>query len=86
MVCVDENLCWAGGNLNSNLLKWDGSSWTQVATPDNGNISSIACENANSCWAGGNMDAKLLKWDGVSWTQISTPDNNNIQAIEFRSP
>ncbi len=67
------------------ILHWDGTSWSQVATPNpsssfNG-LWDVSADPSSDAWAVGNWFGKhgyertlILHWDGVSWTRVASPD------------
>jgi hypothetical protein len=91
--CTSPANCWAVGDYGSisagagvivNLaLHWDGTTWTQVSTPDPGGLNNndanfldtVRCISATSCWAAGNVSAgggadlnQALVWNGTAWS------------------
>ena len=81
---------WAVGDFISDtpvstvstlVMHWDGTSWTQVASPDpfeDDNLSGVAASSAGSAVAvgtgqtaakGGKNVTLALRWDGTAWTQ-----------------
>jgi hypothetical protein len=87
---------WAVGSTYSRggcayTSHWNGTSWTQVATPsipNNVTLNSVSARGTHDVWAAGTSsqeDAQsgwtlersiALHWDGVSWKQIATGDQN----------
>ncbi|MGA2789764.1 MAG: hypothetical protein ABSF00_03230 [Candidatus Bathyarchaeia archaeon] len=85
---------WAVGGIQAGssssagpvILYWDGTKWTQVATPTipggisptghtSATLKSVFCSGPNDCWASGlpgKIFATLFHWDGVTWTNIPT--------------
>jgi hypothetical protein len=53
------------------LLHYDGTSWSQVAIPDNNGIADVAAISPANAWAVG-VDGTILHWDGTSWTVATT--------------
>jgi hypothetical protein len=93
MTCASASECWAVGfyqTSNSNLrqtliLKWNGSVWKIVASPNgdtshNNVLYGVACVSASQCWAVGNYnngtaDVTLIeKWNGTSWKVVASPN------------
>jgi len=77
--CTDAANCWATGD-NGTIVRWNGVSWSEVASPTVENLNEVHCADADNCWAvgdaGGNIDEQplFLQWDGTAWTQYdSTP-------------
>lgn len=87
---LNDDDVWAVGTLEQNLdrtdaliLHWDGTKWTQVATPpiDTSNyLTAVAVVSANNVWAVGTsfQDSQfkkmILHWDGSNWTRVTTGD------------
>ncbi len=97
VACVSANECWAVGDafdsssqLSQTLIeKWDGASWSIVASPANNSgfdthLSKVTCAAANQCWAVGyyysnnsNSNRTLIeKWDGASWSIVVSPNSS----------
>jgi PKD repeat protein len=97
--CMSASACWAvgyridgdvryGGNTQTLIEQWDGSTWSIVASPntDGGvnELNSISCGASSECWAVGRSynDAYrtlIEKWDGSSWTIVPSPNTNDYQ-------
>jgi hypothetical protein len=88
--CVNASSCVAVGAYKTGsvsqtlILNWDGSAWTQIASPNHGanssDLDSVSCVSASVCVAVGkyNNDAHrnqsfVLDWDGSTWTEVSSP-------------
>ncbi|HEY2443021.1 MAG TPA: hypothetical protein VGI31_07805 [Streptosporangiaceae bacterium] len=89
---------WAVGDYQTSsfaiktlILHWDGTSWTQVTSPnpggasDGGDLNGISASSATDAWATGNYTdssgvsvSLALHWDGTSWTQVSTPSPGGL--------
>ena len=81
---------WAVGSFSNGtadqtlLLHWDGTSWTQVTTPNpsaTGNeLDGVGASSARDAWAVGSFSngkanqTLILHWDGSSWTQVKSPN------------
>jgi hypothetical protein len=85
---ISSNDAWAVGEYQSTTtfikqtltMHWDGSSWSVVASPNNGSadnvLRSIAALSSNDIWSVGYSSgyrALALHWDGSSWTEAPTP-------------
>jgi hypothetical protein len=66
-------------------LHWNGTSWTQVPTPNPGfpsapnDLTAVSAASASDAWAVGyygNLYFRTLAlhWNGTSWAQVATPD------------
>jgi hypothetical protein len=77
-----------GSNVFETLiLHWDGTTWTQVASPDpaqSSELTGVAATSASNAWAvgyyySGTADQSLiLHWDGTSWTQVTSPNPGSV--------
>src|SRR5579884_2944829 len=87
MSAVSASDGWAVGFTNSKTLaeRWDGSSWTVVATPSPAGgsdfLTAASMVSSTDAWAVGNTSegplgskAIILHWDGASWKQVPDPD------------
>jgi len=105
VTCVSSSDCWAVGWYDDSssfsqtlALEWNGTSWSQVATPDPGGTSvdnylrGVACASSSECWAVGydydynNSHAYqtlALEWNGTSWSQVAIPDPGGTSANDF---
>lgn len=81
------------------ILHWDGTSWSQVPSPNPSRDNSLVGVSANSptdAWAVGNyydsnlaLVALILHWDGTSWSQVASPnpsrDVNRLSSVSATS-
>jgi hypothetical protein len=64
---------------------WDGTSWSQVGSPDPNehssfNLAGIAAISANDIWAAGTVG--IENWNGTSWSLVSaTPGGVGVAAL-----
>jgi hypothetical protein len=88
--CVAARDCWAVGtysppgdpvtDLRNELLRWNGTKWSQVRAPDPGRTSQganaligVRCTSAANCWAVGFQERcdslvdQILHWNGRKW-------------------
>jgi hypothetical protein len=84
---ISANNVWAVGNYNqasvrSEILHFDGSSWTNINIPQNQSGSylySLHAINANDIWAAGGQGgspirpAYTIHYNGSSWTEVTVP-------------
>jgi hypothetical protein len=64
---------------------WDGTSWSQVASPDPNahigySLAGIAAISANDIWAAGT--AGIENWNGTSWSIISAVPSGVSGALD----
>ncbi len=81
--CLAVGWSWiAGVTMSSLALRWNGSRWASVGTPDihGANLYGVDCASAEDCWAvgsvesvGGSSHSLALRWNGSSWTQATLP-------------
>lgn len=67
------------------IVRWHGSSWRQVTSPDPGGpfgqsiIEDVAATSASDAWAvgfygnGSHGGTMILRWNGTAWTQVTSP-------------
>ena len=77
------------------VAHWDGSSWTEVPSPNVGNrhneLSAVAAISSNDVWAvgtwrniAGNYQTLTEHWNGSSWTLVPSPNpssENGLSAV-----
>jgi|GEM_PF-2030362 len=65
---IDNNNMFAVGD-NGTFLKYNGSVWTQVASPSANHLRSVWASSANDVWAVGD-NATVLHYNGSTLTQV----------------
>ena len=64
------------------ILRWNGTAWTQVPSPNPGlsdELVGVTAISADSAWAVGWTQSSggprplILRWNGVTWTQVPSP-------------
>jgi hypothetical protein len=95
---VSASDAWAVGyygtfGLSTLVLRWDGSGWTQVPSPNPGYPASsstlygVSAVSASDAWAVGtygNVEQTLvLAWNGTSWTQVPAPSPGGAQGSQL---
>ncbi|MCW0217288.1 MAG: hypothetical protein OJI67_03095, partial [Prosthecobacter sp.] len=87
---LDTNNVWVGTNLNSttkvpDILKWNGSSWSQSNTglPANtlNNTRGFAGTSASNLWLCNDQLGYIGYWNGATWTQDTSNTANSLQSI-----
>jgi hypothetical protein len=67
---------WAVGTTGSHtlILRWNGTAWTQVASPS-GSLSSVAATSTTNAWAVGSSGSRtlILHWNGTAWLHVPSP-------------
>jgi hypothetical protein len=66
------------------ILRWDGTSWSQVPSPSPGNLDfleGVGATSTSNAWAVGITSAKdtadqtlILHWNGTAWKRVRSPD------------
>jgi hypothetical protein len=84
----------AGKCAKTLIVRWNGTTWTRVPSPDPGQnsvLTSVAATSASSAWAfgqtGGGM--LILRWNGTSWTRVPSPNlgpDFALQGVTATSP
>src|SRR5207247_3597769 len=76
----------ADGRTRPAVQSWDGTSWTEVPTPQPSagysTLRSVSCPSPSSCtavgWATNGQNAPLIEsWDGSAWTIKTTSTPND---------
>ena len=96
VTCVNTSDCWAVGSYGDTeldptlALNWNGSSWTQVVTPDAGgplgfngsDLNSVSCLSSSDCWAVGqsiNGELQAFVLTGTGWQVANVPSQPGYQ-------
>jgi len=88
------------GAAVATALNWNGTAWTQVATPvsttNNLSINAISGTSGNDIWVAGEtvtpgyhnrqFTSVLMHYNGSSWTQMTAPDNSGLLDVDPVSP
>jgi hypothetical protein len=61
--------------VQSVMLHYNGSSWTQFTVPDNSGLTAVAAISPTDAWAVA-ADGNILNWNGTSWTVETTAFNS----------
>jgi len=84
------------GAAVATALNWNGSTWTQVATPvsttNNLSINAISGASASDIWVVGEtmtpgyhnrqFTSVIMHYNGSSWTQMTAPDNSGLLDVD----
>ncbi len=93
MAIASDNV-WAVGLggassiLWSQIIHWDGNSWSNYST-HGGALNSISSTGPADIWAVGADYASfdnILHWDGASWSGVPSPDIGPLNAVEAIAP
>ncbi|WP_433303761.1 hypothetical protein ACQP2F_12945 [Actinoplanes sp. CA-030573] len=84
------NLPYGNKIRQSQILHWDGTAWTQVASPNNGStfLYDVAALSATDAWAvgvGTGGSALVVRWNGTSWHTVAAPPLVNLGGVTARS-
>jgi hypothetical protein len=83
---VGSNPDSGAGPARTLVLRWDGTRWPRVPSPDPGaganQLTGVSAVSGTSAWAvgdyspnpsGGPQRTLILGWDGTAWSQVSSP-------------
>jgi hypothetical protein len=85
---VGQDGTYSSPDAASLILHWNGTAWTQVASPDpstgtypDNNLTGVSGDSASDVWAVGYYQSSslaeatlVLHWNGTAWTQVTSPD------------
>ena len=74
---------WAVG-WNGVIIKWDGSSWSSVASPTTSSLLSVYMISSDEGWAVG-CNGVILRWDGSSWSLVTSPTKGSLASVYMLS-
>ncbi len=85
-----------GEPSNTLILHWDGTSWSQMPSPNPGGfgglLDGVSVLSATDAWAvgisypvGGTKDALILHWDGTSWSMVDGPNVPGLHRVSADS-
>jgi hypothetical protein len=88
---VSASDAWAVGTDGSGhglIVHWNGSTWKQVPSPNNGGVdilSAVAATSASDAWAVGGESTSsdpsgvtlIVHWNGSAWKQVPSPSPNS---------
>jgi hypothetical protein len=80
---VGNGEVWVGGQTGL-LLRWDGTRWSQVATPTTQTLRALWASSATDVWAVGEGGV-VLRWNGTSVSLVPSGTTANLRAIWGRS-
>lgn len=77
---------WAvGANNNSNIARWNGTSWSRVNSPTSSTLYSLDMVSSTDGWAVG-QSGKIIRWGGSSWSNVSSPTSSTLYGVSMASP
>jgi hypothetical protein len=94
--CVSSRSCMAvgssfgttGGLARTFTARWDGASWSQIASPtpgQGGSLTGVWCVNDSRCDAvgesisgSGTQRALVERWNGTTWSVIASPNASGV--------
>ncbi|MFI5893987.1 hypothetical protein ACIA5D_28195 [Actinoplanes sp. NPDC051513] len=84
------NLPYGNRIRQSMVQHWNGSAWTQVATPNNGStyLYDVAAVSATDAWAVGFAStggAFVIRWNGSAWNTVAAPPLASLNSVAARS-
>ena len=72
---------WAVGT-GGTILRWNGSSWSNVPSPTTNHLYSVSMVSASDGWAVG-QNGRIIRWNGSSWTVVSSPNTTDLWAVDM---
>lgn len=70
---------WAVGNGGA-IIHWDGQDWTEVPSPTDERLLSVATAGPDDGWAVGHAGA-MIRWDGSEWHAYSSPTTEDLNSV-----
>jgi hypothetical protein len=98
VACASSSECWAVGYYNNGSVpqtlieRWDGNSWSIVASLNNGangsELYGVTCTSVSDCWAVGYNPGHLFqtlieRWNGTSWVIVNSPNHSNAGSAVY---
>jgi hypothetical protein len=101
--CANRNFCFAVGSYTTSvsdddtkalIFLWNGSSWSLVGAPDEGDSSElfgVSCSSTTSCLAVGDYTKSFIghplteRWNGVSWSIVTPINHVHTQSVQLAS-
>ena len=71
--------------ITSVIVHYNGSSWKQMAAPDNSGLLDVDADSPADAWAIA-ADGGVLHWNGATWTVATQLGLDNVAAIAALSP
>jgi hypothetical protein len=92
--CIGVGSATAGSTTTTLVERWNGTSWSIVASPNRGDdpeaqLNSVTCLSATSCFAvgGDSSYAMIQHWNGTNWTISGTPSGSSeSQLVQVACP
>jgi hypothetical protein len=75
---------WVAANAG-HLLHFDGSNWSNVATPATATLRGLSGSSQTDVWAVGNSGT-ILHYDGSQWTSVGSPTSNSLLGVWASGP
>ena len=86
-VYVGGTFTTAGGVAATNIVQWNGSSWSALGSGINGTVSALAVSGSTLyaggyfTTAGGSVANYIAQWNGSSWSQVGSGMNGDVFAL-----
>ena len=89
---VDSTDGWAVGykyitataTIESSILRWDGTSWTEHSHPNVSSLTAVATSDTSNAWAVGGGGA-VLHWNGSEWSVVPISGYPNLNSVDIVS-
>lgn len=77
---------WAVGiDKGGTIIRWDGSSWSNVTSPTTSALYSVYMLSSTDGWAVG-YRGTVIRWDGSSWSTVTSPTKDSLLSVYMLSP
>lgn len=92
LMMLDANNGWmtgiqkdiGSGTLHSLIMKWDGTTWSDISHPDSFSLNGVAA-NSNTYALAVGYNGSILQWDGNSWASMVSPTTNELRDVAIIS-
>lgn len=80
-----------GNRIRQSLIQhWNGSAWTQVASPNSGStyLYDVSAVSATDAWAVGFAStggAFVIRWNGSAWNTVAAPPLASLESVAART-
>jgi hypothetical protein len=75
---------WAVGDRGT-TVRWNGSSWSDVASATTASLASVWGSAADDVWAVGH-GGTIQHWNGVAWSKVASPTTHWLSAVWGSGP
>lgn len=82
------NFLTAGGVTTNHIAKWNGTTWSDLATGMDSLVYALACDSGGNLYAAGDFTkaggvgvSRVAKWNGGSWSALGSGMNGPVRAV-----